>query len=1557
LQKNNQSEVWVNHSSLGFFRITLSSVLISAFLLVAPPAHADLAFADGQITLDSALVSGQTTTLEPSTGDGITGFDPATTLRLSLTLSAGGTFLLENQSKCPETNVPVALMDFSPSTSHDVALAGTQKELNCYLGSISVKSNVGSVLKAGVIEASSSFNPITKKLYSVVNAPGLNWQDAKTAAANNTKKDLEDDIAGYLGTINSHTDNLVVGKAIANGTFQDPEHVDIWFGLTDFETEGDWKWVEHVDGTPYETSLDYTNWRDGEGGENALQNFGFIGGPGSAERLWMDEENFANPWITAYLAEWSLPNYVDENWASTQVTASTSIKPAAIIMDSWINDEIIEWYLPEGVTADATYDVLVGADELSLLPLTDSWNDTVSTGLVFGLGEVGFFTNFDEDLANLPGSVGQGYVVRIITHWATGETSVATKRINGHDVCPASEDCGEYDDSSEMYWRNIHGAIQDAKTEQGNGDAYDDGLVVKIGSTYASATALNCELSTVSKHIESSIPGTTVIPGTSIVCDSQEVVGLSVTLSRYFYSQSMWTRTMVSIINDSNLRYEGHIWLESELGSDGETTYEATSDDSQGTYTTEDSWVVTGDNGEDGDPVIVHMLGNDIESVSTADNVNKDGESKFVTQYALVLNQGNTTSRAWFDGLAGYAGSGYAGAVTNGIKAAEEFAEKFPPSAPTWMNMSNWTYVAPIFSPPDLGIGASPRAILKEKNLQLTASWPTESKYDHYEYQISDNDGDTWTDGETAGETVPVANSGEPIQEVPIGLTPRFANYMLQVRGVISGDPSGDPADSYGPWMNSGNYYFGLQGCTSLTARVNVLMVSVPSDASVNGTNPETIDTKVMNELCSSAVLNVSVFNGTSDSSMDYDSPYSWIAALAGIDVLVLPELYDTDRDTSFLSGISMDVLRYFVESGGRLVFTSGASYADEFEQLLGLENGTLDVEAPGWDTGTASYAVDWDMPDELASHDMSNFDEDTWSAINISSGPWQYQAMYAMGDDDAEYGVGQGQVFQVTGRNASKNIYGSIYVLANNFAESDADWGVVLRQTVYGSIEEEPSVMEAGTSWGIEYGGLEGDSESTNQFVRIGSAMEPHTVVCASTPTNPLTITRNVSGTTATCGKVKIDDGTSIDVTLTRFFAASAPWVATSVNIKTGPGGWSDEAWFGGTPDLGDSPIVEVDGEQDLGGEASGNSSILMASSGESISNYVDDEDERGMVVIASGQDDSWNYGGAGLSGSEMNRKQLWSSSYFGINAKGSKTLTWFYSRLHYQTGCDRLASKNAWDLTNQFIEDAKDEEGNLKSFSDLDFPNLEDIDCVALEEEIENLQQSSGPGTVDLSWDKVDRATKYKISYRLENSNNWSVGIEVPTSESNEHTYSFQGLDAATYEFKIQPIMETQNSIHGFTSGYWTYGQSISVETVSSPTTPPTTPPPSSTVQTGASSDSNVTNLSSSLASVVKVEAQLRPVLPVSIKSGRSLKFAMQSASGIRIRVTSIGACKTTSVYRTKLTSTLVGNRLRFKRTKIQTGWNVKATRKGVCTITFSNPGDKINSPLAEAVALRIY
>jgi len=183
--------------------------------------------------------------------------------------------------------------------------------------------------KFSITIGDANYLPLTEHFYEYIDAPGITWENAKTAAEGKTYFELQ----GYLATITSAEEAQICGEqATGQG----------WIGGSDKETEGIWKWVTGPEagktfffsdpngisegGTSVGAYFSYTNWNINEpndwvplGSTNGIgnENYAHVYGNGK----WNDYPNI-NGSITGYVVE-----YGDTPGDPIlKISASTSIK-------------------------------------------------------------------------------------------------------------------------------------------------------------------------------------------------------------------------------------------------------------------------------------------------------------------------------------------------------------------------------------------------------------------------------------------------------------------------------------------------------------------------------------------------------------------------------------------------------------------------------------------------------------------------------------------------------------------------------------------------------------------------------------------------------------------------------------------------------------------------------------------------------------------------------------------------------------------------------------------------------------------------------------------------------------------------------------------------------------------------------------------------------------------------------------------------------------------------------------------------------------------------------
>lgn len=121
-----------------------------------------------------------------------------------------------------------------------LVFSGTKTNINNALATLQFQGNTPatSTITIGTGGADSVYYPGNGHIYEIVSAGGegeeggggITWNDAKTAAEARTMNGAH----GYLATITSQGENDYITARMSG---------DGWFGASDAETEGDWKWV------------------------------------------------------------------------------------------------------------------------------------------------------------------------------------------------------------------------------------------------------------------------------------------------------------------------------------------------------------------------------------------------------------------------------------------------------------------------------------------------------------------------------------------------------------------------------------------------------------------------------------------------------------------------------------------------------------------------------------------------------------------------------------------------------------------------------------------------------------------------------------------------------------------------------------------------------------------------------------------------------------------------------------------------------------------------------------------------------------------------------------------------------------------------------------------------------------------------------------------------------------------------------------------------------------------------------------------------------------------
>jgi hypothetical protein len=227
---------------------------------------------------------------------------------------------------------------------------------------------------------------------------------------------------------------------------------------------------------------------------------------------------------------------------------------------------------------------------------------------------------------------------------------------------------------------------------------------------------------------------------------------------------------------------------------------------------------------------------------------------------------------------------------------------------------------------------------------------------------------------------------------------------------------------------------------------------------------------------------------------------------------------------------------------------------------------------------------------------------------------------------------------------------------------------------------------------------------------------------------------------------------------------------------------------------------------------------------------------------------------------------------------------------------------------------------------------------------------------GYVNVTWDRLEQADRYEISHQLEGTDSWSNPVEVSAAETQRISHRANGLTVGqSYRFRVRLVDVDRNEHRDTAKGPWVETGLLTITPEPTPSSSPSqsSPPPNNSGPAPAAAAAPAP------AQVIpQMIAQTGPGFPARLKRGKTVKFGMTAPSGLPLRVTSIGQCKTTKITKKVTVKVLVGKKIKKKKVTVQTGWAVKATKKkGNCTVTFSNTGDATRSPLASAGTITVF
>jgi hypothetical protein len=277
----------------------MKKLLVICFLLIS-----FLGFGQSVSAPDSKSFL-QSTTGQDASGFVLNGFSSTATLLASISLvnpPSGTTFVLNTT-----TGLTAASGFILTGNKTRLVVTGTMSNINTALASL--KINTGSVKGNVVLSVAATVNP-TGYFYNGTNGhfyrpitTGTTYTNARTLASQQTFKGQQ----GYLVTITSADEDAFI--------FNNVPQNQIWFALTDEETEGQWK----IDAGPEAGTLiktsngqtagniqgQYNNWAGGEPNNSGNEDYAVTKWNGSQ---WNDLPNgFNNPYVIEF-GTWTNPD-------------------------------------------------------------------------------------------------------------------------------------------------------------------------------------------------------------------------------------------------------------------------------------------------------------------------------------------------------------------------------------------------------------------------------------------------------------------------------------------------------------------------------------------------------------------------------------------------------------------------------------------------------------------------------------------------------------------------------------------------------------------------------------------------------------------------------------------------------------------------------------------------------------------------------------------------------------------------------------------------------------------------------------------------------------------------------------------------------------------------------------------------------------------------------------------------------------------------------------------------------------------------------------------------
>lgn len=307
------------YSNLSIFRLTAVVGIAALVVSLIPPITVTAA---GETITGGSNKTGLADEYIDLTGLTVNG-DPDDTVPVSLHVDRGILSMTVTTGLTFDTGPTGSALDFE----------GTVSDVNAALATLRYRTvHAGTVNFTALITAPDEvFFPGNGHVYEIVGPSDISSNDALVAAAARTKHGAQ----GYLATITTQAEQDYVGSRLGG---------DGWFGASDDETEGDWKWITGPEtGTSFWNGMSapsgtpvgglYSNWAWGEpndvGGENCAQFY-------SDGTGWNDldcEDDNLEYYIVEYGAPGDLPGVQKTSFTITTSFPSANDVPIGNCLD------------------------------------------------------------------------------------------------------------------------------------------------------------------------------------------------------------------------------------------------------------------------------------------------------------------------------------------------------------------------------------------------------------------------------------------------------------------------------------------------------------------------------------------------------------------------------------------------------------------------------------------------------------------------------------------------------------------------------------------------------------------------------------------------------------------------------------------------------------------------------------------------------------------------------------------------------------------------------------------------------------------------------------------------------------------------------------------------------------------------------------------------------------------------------------------------------------------------------------------------------------------------